>query len=169
MSFDYKDSVEKLKAMDPYDLIGIIAAHNEPTVVLHARHIYESRQRDEQRKYEAEQVELKHKLERENIDYQHSVSKQIVEQQIEILRNQTKTMWRTAILASVSTVVASLSAVYLAYTLSKIQKPPQLQTQTTTSQISQIQSSNESSKPAASIESKNGKVPSEIPPHKRER
>jgi hypothetical protein len=126
MAFDYTDSIDKLKNMSTYDLIGIIAAHNEPTIVLHARHIYEERQRNEQRKYDNEQIELKHKRDKENIEYQHSLNKQILERQFALMKQQLKTMWRTSLITAAATFIAATAAVFLAYALTQIQKPLQI-------------------------------------------
>ena len=141
MTFDYKNSVDNLNNMTTHDLIGIIAANNEPTIVLHARHIYESRQRDEQRKYDLEQIDLKHKLDKENIEYQHSLNKQILDKQTEVMKNQVAATWRTSLITSAATLIAAVAGVYLAYTLTQIQKP--LQIRLDSEQLLQLRSVNQ--------------------------
>ncbi len=121
MGFDYTKSIEQLRQMSLQDLIGIIAAHNEPTVVQHAKHIYEEKMRDEQRKYDAEQVELKFKKDRENIEYQHSLTKQTIADQIKVMKRATA-------LTAAATLIAAIIGVVLGdmITRNKEQKPVQI-------------------------------------------
>ncbi len=121
-----------------------------------AKLVYEEKQRDEKRKFDKDQMHLQHKLNKENIELQHSLNTQIVNKQLRLMK-------LTTIITSVSTLIAALAAVFLAYALTQIQRPIQIKSDPSTT----LQSHIESSTSALHYEKTPDKVPLQ-PPIKNE-